>query len=65
MEFLSPTTLADALAARIRQGCLEMPDPEHAAMFDHVYAETTPLLLQQSAAFAAYSAGFADQGATR
>ena len=54
---------ADALAARIRKGCLEMPDPEPSSMFTHVYAETTPLLQEQQAAFEAYLAGFASEGA--
>ena len=53
---------ADALAVRIRKGCLEMPDPEPTAMFAHVYDETTPLLQEQQAAFEAYSAGFAGEG---
>jgi len=51
---------ADALAARIRKGCLEMTDPEPLSMFDEVYAEQTPLLTQQRAEFADYLAGFAD-----
>ena len=50
---------ADALAARIRKGCLEMTDPEAITMFDDVYAETTPLVEQQRAQFATYSEGFA------
>jgi 2-oxoisovalerate dehydrogenase E1 component alpha subunit len=54
---------ADALAARLRAGCLEMPDPSPRQMFDQVYAETTPLLQEQQAALEAYSAGFADAGA--
>jgi len=54
---------ADALAARIRKGCLEMPDPEPSSMFAHVYAETTPLLQEQQASFEAYLAGFASEGA--
>jgi pyruvate dehydrogenase E1 component alpha subunit len=54
---------ADALAARIRKGCLEMADPDPASMFTHVYAETTPLLQEQQAAFEAYLAGFASEGA--
>ena len=53
---------SDALAARIRQGCLEMADPEPSSMFTHVYAETTPLLQEQQAAFEAYQAGFAGAG---
>ena len=53
-------TDSDALAARIRQGCLEMPDPDPLSMFDEVYDETTPLLQQQRAAQADYLAAFAD-----
>ncbi len=52
---------ADALAARIRKGCLEMPDPDPLAMFDDVYVEQTPLLAEQREAFAGYLAGFADR----
>ena len=51
---------ADALAARIRAGCLEMPDPPPDSMFSHVHVEPTPLVEEQRAAFAAYEAGFAD-----
>ena len=50
---------SDALAARIRKGCLEMPDPDPLSIFDDVYAETTPLLREQRAAHARYLAGFA------
>jgi 2-oxoisovalerate dehydrogenase E1 component alpha subunit len=49
---------ADALAARIRKGCLEMPDPAPDSMFEHVYAESTPLVEEQRRAFAEYAAGF-------
>ena len=49
---------ADELAARIRKGCLEMPDPDPTSIFDHVYSETTPLLVEQKAAFSAYQSGF-------
>ena len=54
-------TDADALAARIRKGCLEMPDPDPLSIFDDVYDETTPLLLEQKAAFSTYLDGFAEQ----
>ena len=50
---------ADELAARIRKGCLEMADPDPVSIFDHVYAETTPLLQEQKAFFEDYLAGFA------
>jgi 2-oxoisovalerate dehydrogenase E1 component subunit alpha len=48
----------DELAARIRKGTLEMPDPEPTSMFDHVYAEQTPPLAAQRAEFVAYHASF-------
>ena len=50
---------SDLLAARIRKGCLEMPDPDPRSLFDDVYDEPTPLLAEQKAAFEAYEAGFA------
>jgi pyruvate dehydrogenase E1 component alpha subunit len=52
-------TEADALAARVRKGCLEMPDPDPVSMFSEVYSEQTPLLQEQQAAFSSYLAGFA------
>ena len=53
---------ADALAARVRQGCLEMPDPDPVSMFEHVYAEETSLITRQRAEFTEYHAGFASGG---
>ena len=50
----------DALAARIRKGCLEMPDPDPASIFDAVYDEITPLLVEQREQFATYAAGFSE-----
>jgi pyruvate dehydrogenase E1 component alpha subunit len=49
---------ADALAARIRKGCLEMPDPDPLSMFDDVYAEQTTLLEEQRDELGTYLAGF-------
>ncbi|HEX7353478.1 MAG TPA: pyruvate dehydrogenase (acetyl-transferring) E1 component subunit alpha [Mycobacteriales bacterium] len=49
---------ADALAARIRAGCLDMPDPQPLRIFDHVYAEEPPTIGQQRESFAAYLEGF-------
>ena len=49
---------SDDLAARIRKGCLEMPDPDPRTMFDTVYDEMTPLLEQQRSDFATYLSGF-------
>ena len=48
----------DELAARIRSGTLEMPDPDPTSMFDHVYAEQTPPLAAQRAEFVEYHASF-------
>jgi 2-oxoisovalerate dehydrogenase E1 component alpha subunit len=45
---------SDELAVHVRKGCLEMPDPEPLAIFDHVYAERHPLLEEERAQFAAY-----------
>ena len=45
---------ADELAAHVRKGCLEMPDPEPLSVFDHVYAEEHPLLVEEREQFAAY-----------
>jgi pyruvate dehydrogenase E1 component alpha subunit len=50
---------ADELAVRLRQGCLEMPDPSPLAIFDQVYAEQTPELAEQRDQFAAYLDSFA------
>jgi 2-oxoisovalerate dehydrogenase E1 component alpha subunit len=49
---------ADELAARIRSGTVDMPDPEPTEMFDHVYAEQTPHLAAQRAEFVEYHASF-------
>ncbi len=49
---------ADELAARLRKGCLEMPDPNPLDIFDQVYEETTPELREQRDGFAAYLASF-------
>lgn len=54
---------ADALAARIREGCLSMPDPEPMTIFDNVYDEDTWLLRTEREQFAEYLAGFTSEGA--
>jgi 2-oxoisovalerate dehydrogenase E1 component alpha subunit len=51
---------SDALAVRLRTGCLEMADPPPLALFDHVYAEPHPLVDEERAAFAAYLDSFED-----
>ena len=52
---------SDELAARVRQGTLEMPDPDPASMFDNTYAEITPELVEQRETFLAYHAGFTEE----
>jgi pyruvate dehydrogenase E1 component alpha subunit len=51
---------ADDLAAGLRKGCLEMPDPDILDIFDAVYDETTPELQSQRESYAAYLASFDD-----
>jgi 2-oxoisovalerate dehydrogenase E1 component alpha subunit len=47
-------TESDELAAHVRQGCLDMPDPEPLSIFDHVYAESHPLIDEEREQFASY-----------
>ncbi|MFX0538644.1 pyruvate dehydrogenase (acetyl-transferring) E1 component subunit alpha [Ornithinimicrobium sp. Y1847] len=51
---------ADELAKRIRTACQTMPDPPHEEMFQHVYADTHPVVAREAADFADYHAGFED-----
>jgi 2-oxoisovalerate dehydrogenase E1 component alpha subunit len=60
--FASVDAEGDELAARIRSGTLEMPDPPGTAIFDSVYAETTPELVAQREEFVTYHAGFEEGG---
>jgi pyruvate dehydrogenase E1 component alpha subunit len=50
---------ADELAARVREGCLSMPDPDPLFLFDNVYAESTQLIDEERAALSSYLEGFA------
>ncbi|WP_280204014.1 pyruvate dehydrogenase (acetyl-transferring) E1 component subunit alpha [Nocardia farcinica] len=52
---------ADTAAAELRRATLEMPDPDPAQLFDHVYAAPHPLIEAERRAFAEYAAG--DPGA--
>ena len=56
---------AKELAARLRAGCLSMPDPHVLEIFDRVYAEQTDELREQRDGYAAYLSSFegADLGA--
>ena len=56
--FAAVQAQADALAQRVRQGCLAMPDPAPESMFDHVYHEPHTQLAQDRAWFEQYQASF-------
>jgi pyruvate dehydrogenase E1 component alpha subunit len=49
---------SDELAAHVRKGCLEMPDPEPLSIFDHVYAERHPMIEEERDQFATYLDSF-------
>ncbi|MBO3084704.1 pyruvate dehydrogenase (acetyl-transferring) E1 component subunit alpha [Cellulomonas fengjieae] len=49
---------ADAFAARMREGCYGLPDPEPLSVFDHVLVEPTAELDRQRSQYAAYLAMF-------
>ncbi len=53
---------SDEVAVHVRQGCLSLPDPDPASMFDHAYAEEHPLVAEEKAWFEQYHASFADSG---
>ena len=52
---------ADALGVRLREGCKTLPDPSPMRVFDDVFAEITPELVEQREEFTAYLDGFADE----
>jgi pyruvate dehydrogenase E1 component alpha subunit len=54
---------ADALATRLREQCLALPDPSPTSLFDLVYTQTPPDLVAQRDAHAAYLASFQPEGA--
>jgi 2-oxoisovalerate dehydrogenase E1 component alpha subunit len=56
---------ANALGARVRKACLEMPDPEPLAIFENVYAEPNAMLEAERDAYAAYLASFEVEEAAR
>jgi 2-oxoisovalerate dehydrogenase E1 component alpha subunit len=49
---------ADELAAHVRNGCLQMPDPDPMEIFTDVYVEEPPELERQRSEFAAYLSSF-------
>jgi 2-oxoisovalerate dehydrogenase E1 component alpha subunit len=52
---------ADELAAHVREGCLNMPDPTPESMFEHIYVEDHPLVEAEREQFAAYQSSFAGE----
>ena len=49
---------SEALGVRIREGCLELPNPVLEDYWDRVYAQTPPGLVAQPEAYLAYEASF-------
>lgn len=56
---------ADALGARLRDGCRALPDPSPLDIFDQVYVEQTDELAAQKDELAAYLASFDETGTER
>jgi pyruvate dehydrogenase E1 component alpha subunit len=53
---------SEALGKRVREVVRAMPDPDHFAIFENVYADGHALVDEERAQFAAYQASFADEG---
>jgi pyruvate dehydrogenase E1 component alpha subunit len=53
---------ARAQAVHLRERVLAMPDPQPLSLFDHVYAEGSPLVDSEREQFAAYLASFEGSG---
>ncbi|MEU5210835.1 pyruvate dehydrogenase (acetyl-transferring) E1 component subunit alpha [Streptomyces sp. NPDC020742] len=51
---------SEALGKRVRDAVRAMPDPDHMAIFENVYADGHALVDEERAQFAAYQASFAD-----
>lgn len=49
---------SEVLGKRVREAVRAMPDPDHMAIFDHVYADGHALVDEERAQFAAYQASF-------
>jgi 2-oxoisovalerate dehydrogenase E1 component alpha subunit len=56
---------ADAVGARVRKACQEMPDPEPLSMFENVYTGPTRQLAAEQEEFAAYLDSFVETEAGR
>jgi len=53
---------SETLGKRVREAVRAMPDPDRLAVFDHVYADGSPLVDEERAQFSAYQASFAEEG---
>ncbi|MEU8590910.1 pyruvate dehydrogenase (acetyl-transferring) E1 component subunit alpha [Streptomyces sp. NPDC048664] len=51
---------SETLGRRVREAVRAMPDPDHFAIFENVYADGHALVDEERAQFAAYQASFAD-----
>ncbi|MEU9118539.1 pyruvate dehydrogenase (acetyl-transferring) E1 component subunit alpha [Streptomyces sp. NPDC048506] len=51
---------SEALGKRVREAVRAMPDPDHMAIFENVYADGHALVDEERVQFAAYQASFAD-----
>ncbi len=60
--FAELETESEALGKRVREAVRAMPDPDHFAIFENVYADGHALVDEERAQFAAYQASFADEG---
>jgi pyruvate dehydrogenase E1 component alpha subunit len=49
---------ADRVAAAVREGCINTQEPSPDSLFDHVYAEPHPLIVEQRRALAEHLASF-------
>ncbi|MER6050800.1 pyruvate dehydrogenase (acetyl-transferring) E1 component subunit alpha [Streptomyces sp. BHT-5-2] len=54
---------SETLGKRVRDAVRAMPDPDHMAIFENVYADGHALVDEERAQFAAYQASFADAAA--
>ncbi|WP_438487128.1 pyruvate dehydrogenase (acetyl-transferring) E1 component subunit alpha [Streptomyces sp. S186] len=54
---------SETLGKRVRDAVRAMPDPDHMAIFENVYADGHALVDEERAQFAAYQASFADADA--
>ncbi|MGW9398282.1 pyruvate dehydrogenase (acetyl-transferring) E1 component subunit alpha [Streptomyces sp. NPDC055642] len=59
--FAELETESETLGRRVREAVRAMPDPDHFAIFENVYADGHALVDEERAQFAAYQASFADE----